>query len=143
MNIFRRYLMTWLYFTFLFTLAAFFLDLFEGNKITTTEYYGLRNLGFAFVISTVLFVFILYPVSFLLLTIFLNRFLSSFITRIIIYAVAGGLSGIWAFNKLYDYQNDYFIKGYDLNISTSIILFALAGLIYGFFDSYLKKKSLS
>lgn len=131
----------WTSFAFLFTIATFGLELLEGNKITTTAYYGLRNLGLTFIIFISLFSVILYLISFLPVTIIVNKFINALMVRVIIYSIQGGIIGIWAFNKLYGFADGYLIKEYDLDKNSAIFIFGIAGLLYALVDYYFKKKA--
>lgn len=57
-----RYFVLWFVFIFLFTGAIVGMEYIEGYKIATTEYYGLRNLGFVLVIIPILLSSLVYPV---------------------------------------------------------------------------------
>lgn len=41
----KHYGVMWIVFVFLVSIGAFVLEIMEGEKIKTTEYYGLQNLG--------------------------------------------------------------------------------------------------
>lgn len=141
MKQFKHHLIMWGVFTILFTLANVGLEILEGNKITTTEYYGLRNTGIIFIQFHFIFGLIIYPISFLPLTFLANKFVNSFILRVVIYSLIGGISGIWATNRLYGFRDGYFINGYELNISSGIIVFGVSGLIYALIDYVSKSKT--
>jgi len=131
----------WIIFSVIFTIAALGLEIIEGYKITTTAYYGLKNAGVAIIIFNFIFCMFIYPISFLLLTYIVNRYIKHYlIIKSIVYTIAGGLSGIWAFNKIYGYAEGSFIKGYNLNINTSIVLFSIAGLLYFLMDYKINKE---
>lgn len=119
----KHYILLWVAFCFLFTLAIFGLELIEGNKITTTEYYGLRNLGFTIIFIEFIGIVIFYPISFFPLTLLLNWLVRSNVIKFIIYTFAGGLSGLWIFHLLYGNFGNYFVNGYGLNQETAILLF--------------------
>lgn len=135
----KHYILLWVAFCFIFTLAIFGLELLEGNKITTTEYYGLRNLGFVIIFMEFIGILIIYPISFFPLTILLNWLLRSNLVKVSIYIFAGGLSGCWIFHILYGDFDNYFVTGYGLHQSTSIILFCVAALLYGGLDFLLRR----
>lgn len=141
MNFFKHYLILGVVFTLLFTSATIGLELLEGNKLTTTEYYGLNNLGFTFILYISVLSFLLYPVSFLPLTLLVHKFTNLLIGRIFIYSSIAGLIGIWVFNKLYNYRDGSFIKEYELNINSAILVFGIAGFIYALIDYYFKMKT--
>lgn len=135
MNRFKYNLIMCGIFVSLYTIATMVLEFFEGNKITTTLYYGLRNIGFGFVLYNLVFSFLLYLISFLPLTLLLNKFVESLFLRIIVYSFIGGISGIWIFNHLYNYQD--FIRSYEFNKSSAIIVFGVSGTIYALVEYYL------
>ncbi|MDQ8734385.1 hypothetical protein [Paenibacillus sp. LHD-38] len=132
-----RYSIMWIPFILLFTAAAWGLELWEGNKITTTEYYGLRNLGFAFIAMMFLGATSVYPIAVAPFSMLVYKFVSSLLVRIVIYSVAGGASGIWIFHRLYD---DYFVRGYGPQLSSSVLIFASAGLLYALIDHFFDVK---
>jgi len=138
----RNQIIMWISFVILFFLATITLELFEGNKITTTAYYGLRNLGGTFIFFTLLIGIVLYPILFFLLSVLVTNFVHSLIIRIIIYTSIGGLSGIFVFNHLYGFSKENFIEGYDLQINNAIIIFSIVGLIYALLDYFFKKKTV-
>ena len=135
----KYYVLLWIVFCFIFTLAALGLELIEGNKITTTLYYGLNNLGFVIIFLEFIGIIIIYPISFFPLSLLLNWLVRSNIAKMIIYTFAGGASGLWIFQILYGDLDNYYVTGYGLNISTSIILFGIAAFLYGGIDFLLRK----
>lgn len=136
----KHYLIMWIAFGVLFTIARFGLEVLEGTKITTTEFMGLRDLGLFFMFIMATFVFLLYPISFLPLTIIISKFVKSLIVKVVIFTCIGGMIGVLAFKEAYSWQDDYFIVGYDLRISTAIIIFSIAGLLYALVENFLKNK---
>ncbi|WP_336789390.1 hypothetical protein [Paenibacillus sp. MMO-177] len=135
-----KYIWLWAVYIILFTLAAIGLELLEGNKITTTEYYGLRNMGSIFVMFCLLSSVVMYVVTFFPLTLLLTRLVKLWPARIILYSIAGGIIGIWVFDQFYDLGDDYYVKGYGLNVNSALILFGLAGFIYAVMDRFLDRK---
>lgn len=131
-----RHLILWIAFIILFTAAALSLELLEGYKVTTTEYYGLRNIGFVFIALQFLIASIFYPIILLPLSLVIRKIASSF-SRVLIYCLLGGIGGILIFDKLY---SDDFIQEYHLNISSAILLFGTVGLIYALLDDYLGRR---
>ena len=141
MKTFPHYLMMWLVFSLLFTMAVVGLELLEGSRITTSQYYGLRNIGVIFILFTLLLVMALYPLLFLPLTLLVHRWIRLFSVRLLVYGVVGGAFGIWMFGFLYEYLEDaQLIEAYGLNMASAIILFALAGLFYGLADHFTGKR---
>ncbi|WP_339147157.1 MULTISPECIES: hypothetical protein [unclassified Sutcliffiella] len=139
MNSYKHYLTMWGVFALLYTLATVCLEFLEGNKISTTIYYGLKNVGLGFVLFNLVHSLFLYLISFLPLTFFLNKITKSFSPRFIIYSFIGGLSGIWVFNHLYGFEN--LISSYELNRRSAIIVFGVSGFIYSLADYYNLNKS--
>lgn len=132
-----KYLWLWIVFSVAFTSAALGLELVEGNKITTTEYYGLRNMGGIFMVFCLLSSIVLYVVTFFPLTLLCARFVKPLLARIVIYSIAGGAIGIWAFDQFYDLRDDYYVMGYGLNLESAIFLFGAAGFLYSVVDKFL------
>jgi len=56
MKVFKHSIRMSLIFSILFLLATIGLELIEGYKITTTAYYGLKNMGVSFIIPIYIFV---------------------------------------------------------------------------------------
>ncbi|QJD81950.1 hypothetical protein [Cohnella herbarum] len=130
---FRYCLTMWVSFAILFNLSVLGLEILEGNKITTTEYYGLQNIGIIFIGMIFLTTSFLYPVTLLPLTWLIRKWVKSPTIRIAFYTLLGGLCGMFIFRFLYD---DYFVRGYDLQISTSIVIFSFFGLVYALIDQF-------
>lgn len=139
MRFLKHYCLLWAAFCIIFTLAIFTLELIEGNKITTTEYFGLRNLGFVIIFLEFIGINIIYPISFFPLTLLLNWLVRSNIAAIILFTIIGCVSGWWIFQKLYADFDNYFVDGYGLNVSTAIILFGVAALLYCISNAWLIK----
>ncbi|SFF29173.1 hypothetical protein SAMN05216378_5821 [Paenibacillus catalpae] len=139
MSLLRHGLLMWAVFILLFTLSTFGLELLEGNKIMTTEYYGWRNIGITFIFLILLFNIVPYLVSFLPVTLLANLWIRPLGVRLVIYMIAGGLYGLWMFQRLYGHWEGYLAEGYALNRNSSIILFGSAGILYGILDQYFKK----
>jgi len=139
MKFLKHHILLWIVFCFVFTLAVLGLELLEGNKITTTEYYGLSNLGFVIIFIEFIGILIVYPITFFPLTLLLHWLVRSNILKTVIYTVAGGASGLWIFQLLYGDFDNYFVTGYGLDVSTSIILFCVAALLYSGADLLLRK----
>ncbi|WP_336776322.1 hypothetical protein [Paenibacillus sp. MMO-58] len=137
-----KYIWLWVVFIILFTMAAIGLEILEGNKITTTEYYGLRNMGSIFVMFCLLCSIVIYAVTFFPLTLLLTRFVKLLPARIVLYSIAGGIVGIWVFDQFYDLGDDYYVKGYGLNVNSALILFGLAGFFYSIMDKFLERKKI-
>lgn len=125
-------------FILLFTAAALSLELLEGSKITTTEYYGFQNIGFTFIVLMFLTACVLYPVTLLPISLLISKLVRGVLLRVLFYGILGVIGGIMMFNQLY---NDRFIQEYGLNLSTAILIFGAAGIIYALLDHYLHKRS--
>ena len=124
------------FFIILFSVGALCLELSEGYKITTTEYYGLRNIGFIFIAMMFLIASVLYPVILFPLSLVLCKIVTAPFIRVILYSVLGGIGGILMFHKLY---NDSFIQQFNLNISSSILIFGAVGFSFALMDNYLQQ----
>ncbi|MCL6661988.1 hypothetical protein PAEN_18255 [Paenibacillus amylolyticus] len=136
-NAVQRYMVLAFIFIGIFFTALIVLERVEGYHITTTEYYGLRNLGgLIYILSLILgfghyliafYVVIISPISWLL-----RKYVCSPMVRIFIYMVGFGWGGLWVFDLMY---NPYFVNGYHLNRMTSIWIFAIAGLVYAIVEN--------
>ncbi|MBD3917572.1 hypothetical protein H8B09_02300 [Paenibacillus sp. PR3] len=129
-----RYLILWFVSVILFNGAFLGLELLEGNKITTTEYYGLRNIGVTFLFIT-FFLSIIVSAVFLIITAVLHRWAR----RIwpLHYALYCGL-GIYAgWRFFYTLYNESFVSEFHLNMSTAYMVFGAAGLLYSIMDTVL------
>lgn len=135
----KHYSLLWAGFCIIFTLAIFALELIEGNKITTTEYYGLMNLGFVIIFIEFIAILIFYPITFFPITLLFNWFIRSNIAAVVLFTIMGCVSGWWIFQKLYADFDNYFVDGYGLNVSTAIILFGAAALLYGILNAWLRR----
>lgn len=132
-----KHLMLWFVSTTLFTLSSFGLELLEGNKISTTEYYGFQNIGFVFIFLAFLFSALLYPFVIFPLSWVVRMIANPFISRVMILLLSG-IGGYVFFYKAYD---DRFIREYHLNSSIAIILFGVAGFIYVLIDYFFEWES--
>ncbi|GGD08405.1 hypothetical protein [Pontibacillus salipaludis] len=123
----EKYLgLTLISFILIFSLGTMVVETLEGTKITTSEYVGLTDdlgliLFFAFYWFIAYFLFCL--VGFLV-----NRYLHSFIIKIVLFLALSLSMAHWFFNHLYGYGD--FIHEYDLNIGTFYTIFFLCGLVY-------------
>ncbi|PQP81663.1 hypothetical protein C0Q44_18360 [Paenibacillus sp. PCH8] len=98
-NAVQRYMVLGLLFIVIFFTALIVLERIEGYQITTTEYYGLRNLGvLIYILSLILgfghymlafYVVILSPISWLL-----RKYVRSLTVRTIIYMGGFGWGGL-------------------------------------------------
>ncbi len=137
---FKHYSILWAAYAILITAALFGLEIAEGNKITTIEYYGLRNMGPIYLFMLSALAVVLYPIVCLPLTMLLGRFVRLMVLRMIIYAVLGGTAGYYIFHGMYDYGEGYFIRGYGLDENTGVLVFGAAGLLYGWIDHYMRQQ---
>lgn len=135
----KHYSLLWAGFCIIFTIAIFALELIEGNKITTTEYYGLMNLGFVIIFIEFIAILIFYPITFFPITLLFNWLVRSNIVAVVLFTIMGCVSGWWIFQKLYADFDNYFVDGYGLNVSTAIILFGAAALLYGILNAWLRR----
>lgn len=129
-----RYLILWFISVVLFNGAFIGLEMLEGNKITTTEYYGLRNIGVTFLFIT-FFLSIIVSAAFLLISAVLHRWARRvWPLHYALYCALGIYAGWRFFHMLY---NESFVREFQLNMSSAYILFGLAGLLYSLIDSAL------
>ena len=63
----------WISFIILFGIALLGLELIEGNKITTTEYYGFRDMGFFYIGMMCMIASALYPIFLLSLSMIIRK----------------------------------------------------------------------
>lgn len=136
-NAVQRYMVLGLIFIGIFFTALIVLERIEGYHITTTEYYGLRNLGgLIYILSLILgfghylvafYIVILIPISWLL-----RKYVCFPMMRTFIYMIGFGWGGLGVFDLMY---NPYFVNGYHLNRMTSIWIFTIAGLVYGLVEN--------
>lgn len=139
----KHYGAMWIVFVILVFVGALGLEIMEGLKITTTEYYGLTNLGNTYLV--IIFFLICFPssvlyfVAVLPLSVLLRKgTFAMFFVRTNIFIVLGAAGGKLLFQKLF---MDHLIKGYDLNEFTAIIIFGACGLAYSLIDAFLMKKA--
>lgn len=133
MHVLRHYLIMWMFFIVLFSAAVWGLELLEGNKITTTEYYGLRNIGYIFLAVHSLIAVVMYPIALWPLSLIIRKIVTTPLGQVLIYTVLGGLSGMLIFHNMYD---DYFVQGYQLNRSSAMVIFGAFGLVYAIMDRF-------
>lgn len=136
MKTFKHCLIMWVPFVLLFTIAGFGLEVLEGNKIKTTEYLGLHDLGIfsLFIVGSLAFIF--YPISFLPLTFVVSKFVKSFLFKVLIFASIGGGLGVFAFYQIYESR---FVEEYQLSMVSAVIIFGIAGLLYAYIENAIKK----
>ena len=133
MKIFYHCLIMWGPFVVLFALAGFGLEVLEGNKIRTSEYFSL-GVWYLFIAGSLAFIF--YIVTFFPLTFIVNKLVKHLLFKVVIFTIFGGVIVAFAFEKLYSSR---FIEEYNLNIVSAVILFSLAGLLYSLIESSVKK----
>lgn len=141
-NAVQRYMVLGLIFIGIFFTALIVLERIEGYHITTTEYYGLRNLGgLIYILSLILgfghyllafYVVILIPISWLL-----RKYVCFPMVRTFIYMIGFGWGGLWVFDLMY---SPYFVNGYHLNQRTSIWIFAIAGVVYSILENKIVRR---
>ncbi|OIB02367.1 hypothetical protein AK95_05225 [Paenibacillus sp. LC231] len=135
--------MLWFVFIFLFTGAIVGMEYIEGYKIATTEYYGLRNLGFVLVIIPILLSSLVYPVIVLPLSWLIGSMRwvrDSLLLYALLYAVMWAGVGGRLFYECYDAR---FIQEYELHVSTAVILFGTVGLVYAGIEWRLLRRSVT
>ena len=134
---FYHCLSMWIPFGILFTFAGLGLELIEGKKITTTEYWGIYDLKiiYLFLIGSV--TFILYIFSFMPVTFVVSKFIESLRFKVVIFTFFGGVVGVFALKILYGAR---LIEEYHLNFYSAIIIFGLAGFLYALVEMLISKK---
>ncbi|MEK4425630.1 hypothetical protein [Solibacillus sp. FSL K6-1523] len=138
MKTFYHSLIMWIPFILLFSIATVGLETVEGNKIRTTEYLGLDEIGPAYLLLTTALFVMLYPISFLSLTFIVNKYVIKSKVKIAMFTLLGGMLGVLVFKILYNSRFG-FIEEYNLNILSAIILFAIAGLLFALAEISIKK----
>lgn len=131
-----RYLILWFAFIAMFIGAFIGLEVLEGYKITTSEYYGLRNIGvtflfIAFILSNIV------SAAFLLVTAVLHRWARRlWPLHYVLYCGLGIYAGWHIFHTLY---NESFVNEFHLNLNSAYILFGLVGVLYSVLDKVLDR----
>lgn len=126
----------------IFFTALIVLERIEGYHITTTEYYGLRNLGGLIYILSLIrgfghYLVALYVVIFSTISWLLRKYVRFPMVRTFIYMIGFGWGGLWVFDLMY---NPYFVNGYHLNQRTSIWIFAIAGVVYSILENKIVRR---
>ncbi|MFX3633648.1 MAG: hypothetical protein ACE3L7_25180 [Candidatus Pristimantibacillus sp.] len=133
-----RYMIQWGFFILIFCCGVLGLELAEGLKISTTEYFGLQNIGFVFIMMAFFFAVVLYPIVWLPLSIVIRKLIQKLWGRILIYVLLGAIGGRMVFQVLYEQR---FVTEYQLNMSSAYLIFAAIGLIYALTDYGLEQFS--
>ncbi|MCM3781799.1 hypothetical protein M3231_02325 [Neobacillus mesonae] len=140
MKEYKHYLFIWVIFAALVSTGALAVEMTEGYKITTTEYFGLRNLGLPYLIVIAITVTLpsiaVYPIIFLPLSLLFHRWMKSKWIQHIIMIVIGASFGAWFFYEQYSHYS-----GYELQVKSSVIIFAFIGLIYSLMERLIKKSA--
>lgn len=131
-----KHMILWMLSVALFVLASITLELLEGYKITTTEYYGLQNIGFAYVAVQFLFSVILYPIILGPIS-WITQKIAPGVIGALILILLWGAGGYAIFHRSYQ---DRFVEEYGLSNVTAILLFGLAGMMYALAEFFLEKK---
>ncbi|MEK4057425.1 hypothetical protein MHB84_27980 [Paenibacillus sp. FSL F4-0087] len=136
LNAVQRFLVLGIEFVIVMLSAVVAVEVLEGYKVTTTEYYGLRNVGHIFFLLIFItfspHVFAFYTVVVSPISWLLRKYVPFIIARVIVYSVGCGLLGSWVFDQMF---RDHIVETYHLNRTTSIWLFALAGMIYAIVEN--------
>ena len=136
LNAVQRFLVLGIEFVIVMLSAVVAVEVLEGYKVTTTEYYGLRNVGHIFFLLIFItfspHVFAFYTVVVSPISWLLRKYVPFIIARVIVYSVGCGLLGSWVFDQMF---RDHIVEIYHLNRTTSIWLFALAGMIYAIVEN--------
>ncbi|MBW7475452.1 hypothetical protein K0T92_11890 [Paenibacillus oenotherae] len=135
----KHYFILWMSSTLLLSAAIWGLEKLEGNKITTTEFMGLMDMGFMLLGMLSLVIFMLFPLTLLPISLIVRRFIPFSSMRLTLYPLLGAALGKWVFDSLYD---DRFIQEYQLYPMTSIIVFAAVGLVYALIDYFSAQRHL-
>ncbi|MDN4492499.1 hypothetical protein [Ureibacillus aquaedulcis] len=128
-------LIMWTPFILLFGLAGFGLEFLEGNKIRTSEYMGLSDLGVGYLFLKGSLAFVLYPITFLPLTFIVSKFVKPLLLKMLTFSSFGGILGVFSF-FIYDSSH---IDEYNLSITNSITLFGVAGLLYALVENPIRR----
>lgn len=140
MRLIKHCLLMWIPFIVIAGSAAALLEMIEGLKITTTEYYGLMNMGPMYILLLFFIAIIYYPLIGAPVSILLYISRIKPVAAIPVCGLLGAIGGFYVFKNSYDaYGDGYFVRGYDLHISTAIIIFAIAGCCYAIVDYWIKK----
>ncbi|MFS0855974.1 hypothetical protein [Paenibacillus taichungensis] len=136
LNAVQRFLVLGIEFVIVMLSAVVAVEVLEGYKVTTTEYYGLRNVGHIFFLLIFItfspHVFAFYTVVVSPISWLLRKYVPFIIAKVIVYSVGCGLLGSWVFDQMF---RDHIVETYHLNRTTSIWLFALAGMIYAIVEN--------
>lgn len=137
MKTFYHCLIMWIPFIVLFALAGFGLEVLEGRKIRTSEYMtGFRDLGAGYMFLMGSLAFILYPISFLPLTLLVSRFMKNWLYKVASFTLCGGAIGAFSCIIIYDSR---FIEEYNVSIVNSMLFFGIAGFLYALVENAVKK----
>ena len=119
MKIFYHCLIMWAPFIVLFAFAGLGIVVIEENR--SEEYIGLDfgPLFYLFISGTYALIF--YPVSFLPLTLIVNKFVKSLLFKVVIFTIAGAVIGVFVFEI------------------SAIIIFSITGLLYSLIENAVKK----
>ena len=137
MKTFYHCLIMWIPFILLFSCATYGVELLEGNKIKTTEYMGIIDVGpFFFLFIGASIGTVLYPLSFLPLTFVVSKYIDKVKFKMLIFTFFGGLIGGLLFNLIYDSR---FVEEYNLSILSPIIIFGVIGFLFSLAEISIKK----
>jgi hypothetical protein len=135
LNATTRHLFLGLFFSILSGAGLWILEVIEGSKITTSLY---LDVGYAAVVLGSFLAFPFYFISFFTLGLIVDKFLkSNFPSKLFGYAGLGGICGYEIFKLYYD---ELFVREYELNIETAILVFFCIGLLLALMDKYMKAK---
>ncbi|MFD1957450.1 hypothetical protein ACFSL6_25590 [Paenibacillus thailandensis] len=132
-----NHLILWAVFVVLFTAGVTALEVAEGYKITTTEYYGLRNIGGTFIVMFLLAAFLFYPFTLFPFALLIRKLYKRLLPRIVVYVALGGFGGLLLFDFIY---KEDFVVEYGLHESSAVILCGLIGLIYSCCEHFVYRK---
>ncbi|MFZ4453557.1 hypothetical protein [Salibacterium aidingense] len=133
LRILRHGLIMWIPFALLCVGAGFGVELVEGSKITTSAYFGFRNIGTGFLLMIWFAAVLVYPISFLPLSLLISKNANRLTARVFIYTLISGFSGLWYFYSAYETYR----QQYDLKSTSAVLFFGAAGMLYALLDHYL------
>lgn len=116
----KHYGVMWIVFVLLVFIGVIGLEIIEGEKIKTTEYYGLQNIRYMYFavifLTVVLPASMLYYITVLPLSVLLrNGTGMMYSIRTVVFIILGAAGGKWVFHKQYS----DFVERYELNDLTA------------------------
>lgn len=139
----KQYGAMWIVFVIMVFIGTLGLEMMEGQKIMTSEYYGLANLRHMYLVVILFFICLPASAVYFLALLPISNLLrkgtrTMFWVRTVIFIGLGAVGGRWIFHR----QFGSFVQRYDLNEYMAIIIFGVCGLLYALIDGFLAKKAL-